>query len=73
MLCADQKRSRYFLNLLDVKTKLTMNCSYAFSHAWHRLPVFALNSDWFIRLSASCDWPDQSGYFGFALFFLNNL
>ena len=41
-----------------------MPCSQVFSRAWHRLHVFALNSDWFIALFAPVV-IGQSNYFGF--------
>ena len=37
---------------------------HVFSRAWHRLHVFALDSDWFIALFASVV-IGQNNYFGF--------
>ena len=46
-----------------------MSCLYAFSRAWHRLHVFASNSDWSTVLFTSV--IGQSIYFGYGFSTLN--
>ena len=57
--------SRHFLN--QWKAKTIVSWSYAFSRAWHRLHVFASNSDWFIALFQSVV-IGQDNIFGFRFY-----
>ena len=52
------------------KTKNNVTLSHAFSRAWRRLRVIALNSDWFIALLAPVV-IGQSNNFGFGFTKLN--
>ena len=51
--------------LSQPKPKPFHECLHAFSRAWRRLHISASNSDRFIALSASRDWPERLLWFWF--------
>ena len=56
--------------LIRSKTKTNRDLPARVSHAWRRLHVFALSSDWFIGLFTTVV-IGQSNYFGFGFATLN--
>ena len=69
-VCVWLNISRHFLNQSEVKSKLIVIYSHAFSRAWHGRHVFASSSDWFIGLFTTVV-IGQSNYFGFSFTTLN--
>ena len=64
------QNSRHFLNQWEANPKPIVPRSHVFSRAWHRLPVFASSSDWFILLFPSV-MIGRSNYFAFDFATLN--